>query len=298
MSNAPHINLSPEQMDFASGDAGALDFGLDLSPNESDSLENLTVLPGLRVRGVRSGSPADRAGLRSGDVLLSVDGVATNEVDALASIASASESEEFPVEARRGTTVFKTTMSRPGRRLVATPEALYRADPLRSRAGYRTELLATAGGAQQTVARVQTLFPASPLNAAGVQVGDVIVALDGEPVQSAQGLVNALSRRKLGESVNLTLIAKSEPEAGPRDLRLRLWKPERRLSAFSLWPLFTYESSLDPEQVEFQLVDLILFPLFSYERDEGEKTYRLLGLFKFGTGYGELLEESPTAAAP
>ena len=39
------------------------------------------------------------------------------------------------------------------------------------------------------------------------------------------------------------------------------------------------------------MLDLWLFSVFSYQQVEGEKEYSLLSLFRFATGYGELLEE-------
>lgn len=290
---APHINLSPETVNFADAATSRLDFGLQLSANESDSLDNLAVLPGLRVRSVRAGTTADLAGIRAGDVILAINEVETNVLDVFHALAQ-SDAELFRVRARRDTTVYETVMRQPRQREVVSPEALYRVEPLRSRAGYSTRLLNLDDGSQQSVARVEALFPESPLKALGIGAGDLIVSLNGESIQSAQDLVNKLHSRRLGEKVQLEFISASA--AGKiRAGQVRLWEPERRLSALSAWPLFSYRSSLAPEQVEFKLLDLILFPVFSYQRDEGEKSYRLLGLFRFGTGYGELVEDDLSA---
>jgi hypothetical protein len=51
-------------------------------------------------------------------------------------------------------------------------------------------------------------------------------------------------------------------------------------------------SSLSPEQTRLSICDLWLFSLFSYSHEEGEKEYSLLSLFRFATGYGELVEEA------
>lgn len=292
VSAPPHVNLSPEKMQFADSEqGGALDFGLDVTRNESDSLENLAVLPGLRVRSVRQGSAADLAGVQAGDVLLNLNGTETNQPDALAAIARSSDAEQFTLRARRGTTVYETTLPRPRQRAGSTPEALYRVDPVRSRAGYATELAHLSGGEPITVARIVELFPDSPLADADLKAGDLIIGIDGEQIQSAQDLVNELSARPMGERVNLTVIAQSQPKQQTRRVAVKLWAPERRLSSLGLWPLFHYESSLDPEQVEFSLLDFILFSLFDYERQQGETTYRLLGIIEFGTGYGQLVEQ-------
>lgn len=301
----PHINLSPETMSFADMAVSRRDFGLQLSTNESDSLDNLAVLPGLRVRAVRSGSTADLAGIRAGDVILVINEIETNALDVFHALAQ-SDAESFRVQARRDTTVYETVMMPPRQRQVVSPEALYRVDPLRSRAGYSTRLLTRDDGRQQTVARVEALFPESPLKKLGIVPGDLIVSLEGEPVQSAQDLVNKLHARPLGQKVAVEYVSQSDlqrPDLQQPDLqqqsrqaRVRLWEPRRRLSALSAWPLFSYRSSVAPEQVEVKVLDLILFPVFAYQRDAGEKSYRLLGLFRFGTGYGELVEEDWNAA--
>lgn len=286
----PHINLSPEDMQFAEPESGQLDFGMDVARNESDSLENLAVLPGLRVRSVRGASAAEAAGIRSGDVVLSINGIETNQPDALAAIARSSDAEDFVARVRRGTTVFEATLPRPRQRSTSAPEELYRVDPLLTRAGYVTELATLEDGRQRTVARIVDLHPESPLLEAGLEKGSLILAVDGKPITTAQALVNELHSRSTGEKLNLAVIAQSEP--GISDVPVRLWAPERRLSSLALWPLFAYQSSLAPERVEFSLFDLIIFPLFSYEREQGERTIRLLGLLRFGTGYGELVEEA------
>ena len=69
--------------------------------------------------------------------------------------------------------------------------------------------------------------------------------------------------------------------------------PGRRLARLSLGPLLQYESSLSPAQTRFSILDLWLFSVFSYQKQEGETQISLFSLFRVATGYGELLEESP-----
>ena len=72
----PSITLSPEVVSMSEGEAvgTGLNFGLTATVNESDSLSNITVLPGIRVRAVAANGAADTAGIRAGDVVLSIDG--------------------------------------------------------------------------------------------------------------------------------------------------------------------------------------------------------------------------------
>jgi DNA-binding MarR family transcriptional regulator len=81
-------------------------FGLDLAPAHIAvavrRAAGLPAEPGLLVRGVAPGSPAARAGLRTGDVLTAVDGQAVRAHDALEAIVAAARGP-FRVRVMRGT---------------------------------------------------------------------------------------------------------------------------------------------------------------------------------------------------
>ena len=55
-------------------------------------------------------------------------------------------------------------------------------------------------------AEVNTVEEGSPADEAGLEIGDVIVALDGEPMDDATALTTALAERQPGEEVVLTVI--------------------------------------------------------------------------------------------
>lgn len=65
--------------------------------------------------------------------------------------------------------------------------------------------LAERLGVQGGGAVVMEVARAGPAREAGVRAGDVVVALDGQPVQRADDVVEALSSREPGETVQLTL---------------------------------------------------------------------------------------------
>ena len=75
------------------------------------------------------------------------------------------------------------------------------------------------------------------------------------------------------------------------DKRLTLWNPGRRVSAVSLGPLLHYESSLTPDTNSLSILDLWLFSLYSYNRVDEERSHSVLGLIKFSSDVGELIEE-------
>ncbi len=292
----PSISLSSETVSLSGAQAigAGLNLGMETALNESDSLSNITVLPGVRVRSVTPNGAADLAGLRAADVILEIDGQEVNHPDAIAALAQQlGSASSFVLHVRRNTTVFETTLNA---RMIsderAVPVELYRADPIATRAGYTTEVFETPQGTRLSGARIVSFSPQSPLPSADLEIGDTIIALDGRAVQSAQGLITEINTQyQLGDTVRLSIARDNISALDTFDVELELWDPGRRISRIALGPLLQYESSLNPDQTRFSILDLWLFSLFSYQQVEGEKEYSLLSLFRFATGYGELLEE-------
>jgi membrane-associated protease RseP (regulator of RpoE activity) len=290
----PSITLSPEELELAtmaSDEDGGVDFGLLVTVNESDSLFNVEVLPGVRVREVSPGGPAAMAGVQAGDVILRVDGTEVNEPDTLAALARQSgEAGNFSFQIRRGTAVLEASVTARARSAASVPlRELYRSDPLASRGGYQTALLQLRDQGQITAARIVDLAADSPMHDAGVRVGDIILAADDIRVESAQGFVSSmLSDYQLGDTVALSVY---------RDDRIlqrevRLWDPGRRINRLSLRPLMFYESSLASQQTRLSLFDFWIFSVYSFTRSESEREHQLLGIFSVSSDYGELVEET------
>jgi serine protease Do len=293
----PSISLSPETISLSNGEpiGSGLNFGMNTGINESDSLSNITILPGIRVRNVTPNGAADLAGIRAGDVILTIDQREINHPDLLEALAQQSDAaQSFQFQVRRNTTVFQTQVN--ARAITdarSEPVELYRADPIASRAGYTTEIFDTAGAAPLSGARLVALFPDSPLLAADLQIGDTVLAVNGIPVRSAQALITRLhTQHELGETVSMTVVRDHIMTLQTLEKSVRLWHPGRRLSRLTLGPLLRYESSLSPQQSRLSILDLWLFSLFSYQHIEGEKQYSVLGLFRFASGYGELMEDT------
>ena len=288
----PALNLSPEDIqlsDTAGPSDARIDFGLELGLNESDSLSNIEILPGVRVRGVSSSGAADSAGIQLGDIILSINGTLTNHPDVVETLQTrALQNQDYLFNVRRNTVVFEATVIPQVIDSNPAPRELYRVDPIASRAAYSTEMISIAEQAPMAAARVVEIFEKSPLDDAAIAVGDVILAVNNVPLNSAQDLVSRLnSEFDLGSTVTLSVYNGRSID----EKRLTLWNPGRRVSAVSLGPLLRYQSSLTPDTNSLSVLDLWLFSLYSYNRVDEERSHSVLGLIKFSSDVGELIEE-------
>jgi predicted metalloprotease with PDZ domain len=279
----PSITMSAEDVILqktGSENSTQLNFGLDVGLNESDSLVNVEILPGVRVRDTTINGPAYLAGIQAGDVILSVNDMETDHPDALLALQSQIDDQtEFTFKVRRNTIVFE--QNSPAREL-------YRADPLATRAGYVTELVTIRGQTKVAAARVTEFFPDSPLPGAGINIGDLVLAVNGAIVKSAQGLITKLNRDyELGEQVQFSIFDGQEIRIAP----IKLWEPGSRISRVSLGPLLQYNSSLSSKSSRLSLLDFWLFAVYSYNRNEGERAHSLFGFLNFTSDYGELVED-------
>ena len=288
----PSITMSTEDVilqETRSGNSTQLNFGLDVGLNESDSLVNVEILPGVRVRNTTINGPAYLAGILAGDIILSVNDMNTDHPDALLAIQRQIDNRtEFTFKVRRNTTVFEATITGNVMEQNSPARELYRADPLATRAGYTTELVTIRGQADIAAARVTEIFPNSPLPSAGINTGDVVLAVNGAAVNSAQGLITKLNRDyEFGEQVQFSVFDGREIRVAP----VKLWDPGSRVSRISLGPLLQYHSSLSPQSNRLSLLDFWLFAVYSYSRIEGERAHSFFGVLNFTSDYGELVEE-------
>lgn len=288
----PALNLSAEDItltDSASTSDARIDFGLELGLNESDSLSNIEILPGVRVRGISANGPADSAGIQLGDIILSIDGTLTNHPDVVQAFEQQPATGESAIfNVRRNTLVFEATViPRPINNNPA-PRELYRVDPLSSRAAYSTEMVSISQRPAIAAARVVEIFERSSLHKAAIEEGNIILAVNNTPLNSAQDMVTRLnSDFELGETVTLTVYDGESVS----EKRIELWNPGRRVSEVSLGPLLRYQSSLAPDSQSLSILDLWLFSLYRYNRLDEERSHSLFGLINYSSDLGELVEE-------
>jgi putative serine protease PepD len=65
---------------------------------------------------------------------------------------------------------------------------------------------ADAGNATREGAEIARVLSGTPAAKAGLKEGDVVIAIDGEPVNSATSLVAYVREKAVGDQVNLTVI--------------------------------------------------------------------------------------------
>jgi len=288
----PTITLSDEQADLTvanASDDSRIDFGVTVGVNESDSLFNVQTLPGVVVRDLAEDGPAANAGIQPGDVILEINGVVSNQPDAIRALErQASVDGPFQFLVRRGTVVFEASVTPRQISSNAPPEELYRLDPVASRAGYRSRLVELDDEPGMVAAEVVRLLADSPLSEAGIVQGALVLALDADRLSSAQDLVTRLNRDyELGANVTLTVFDGNEV----RPVSVQLWDPGRRISRVGAGPLFQYRSSLNPNGRSLSILDFWLFSVYDYRRVDGESSHSILGLLNFTSDYGELVEE-------
>ncbi len=251
--------------------------GVEVSPNESDSLEDLEVRPGVRIRAIAPDSPAAEVGLRVGDVLLAFDGTPTDDPGRLVALLRAiPEARPATLRVERDTRVFEVEVKLRIRNPGATQHTLYFIDRKVTRAAFRD---GRGSGALPVIVR---LAPDSPLRKAGAEEGWVVRAFQGRDPGSARELVRRLQRElRPGEEGRLTV---EPPGTASKEIRFHAWSPGRELVAFSLWPLWTWTQR--PEEAREHLVigDLILFSLFRMDRLGEESSCSILSLLHWKTG--------------
>lgn len=152
----------------------AVFFAINLSPQQA--------LPPL-VGMVLPGEPADRAGVQSGDLILSVDGIPTRSFDEMKEVVEARATRRVPVEVQRGDerlTLFLTPTSEN----VEDPVEVMRKGRIGVTVGHMAAYVGvTSGGRAQ---------------AAGLQTFDRVVKVDGEPVRTRAEFEQVLARAPSG----------------------------------------------------------------------------------------------------
>ena len=173
---------------------------------------------GALVESVTAGSPAEKAGLKRGDLILSVDGTTVDERNQLAELVSAK---------RVGDTITLSVASRgqeKARDVRATLEkkqdkdgpflgVQYMPAPRRFEGGL-------PGPGMMAGAIVVDVAPDSPAARAGIQPRDVIAKVDGAAVADPQQVVDAVAKHKPGDTLVVSVVRR--PGASQTELTVTL----------------------------------------------------------------------------
>lgn len=269
----------PEALEWARPSTGGAFLGLKTQENDSGSLDELFFEPGVRVTRVVENSPAAEAGLQVGDIVLSIAGKGIDDPGALESLVDeAGGGASVALEVQRDDTVFDVPVTLRGEgQSAAQVEVLYRVDATRSRAGW-----VTGRGGAVLVSTAQD----APMARAGVEIGAVVTAVEGNEVHSARALIRELERYENGAEVSLTI----EDEAGAREVDVSLQDAPRKVTGFGFPILWSYHADADGEETSFVLIDLWFISLYRYTRYGAEREHRVLRWIRFSSGVGELAE--------
>lgn len=161
---------------------------------------------------VSEGGPAERAGLRAGDVVRAVDGRPVAYWEDVDRALEAAAGRPLTLTVERGGTRLTVPVTP---RRTTVPDPIFR--ELRS--------VWDLGAGPRSVPYVTSIGAGSPAEAAGLRVGDVIVAVAGERVYTADELVRAIRARprqtvalvveREGRPLTLQVTPEVLPETGP-----------------------------------------------------------------------------------
>ena len=178
--NAEEIPVNPPQFPVA--------LGISVTDSPGD---------GVLVQGVAWGSPARRAGIRPGDFVIAVaDKTIENPIDLREQLQGLPSGKSVDVQIwRRGELLTKSVDYDPRF-----------SDAVRGKA-WLGVMLQTSRGGDVLIADV---LPASPAESGGIRVGDTVLRLNAEHIDSADELVQLMRKVRAGEDVEVTVLRNGE----------------------------------------------------------------------------------------
>jgi regulator of sigma E protease len=140
---------------------------------------------------VTQGSPAAAAGLRTGDVVTAVDGRPVSYWEDLERAVAESDGRPLTLQVRRGDETQAATLT-PRRKSVTDPIFKEPRD------------VWDIGTGPQLIPQISSVAADSPAARAGIEAGDVVVAVAGQPVYTPEELVEAI-RSRPGQPFDVTV---------------------------------------------------------------------------------------------
>jgi S1-C subfamily serine protease len=176
--------------------------------------------PGVLVVGVQPGSPAAKAGLSRGDIILEAAGTAVNTPRDLRQVIDSRKSgDTISLKVRHGDAQKSMSLALGARSGAAwLGVQLYPGGPGRGERFGRIPPFPEG-------ALVENVVAGSPAEKAGVNQGDVILSVDGTRIDFENSLADLVSGRKVGDTVTLSLASPAQGQPGAaRDVKVTLEK--------------------------------------------------------------------------
>ena len=154
---------------------------------------------------VAADSPAERAGLKVGDTIVSINNSEIKEFDDIVQIVSVQRGNPLPITVRRDGQLVSLTV---------TPQPIEKTDPLGNKA-----MDPGIGIGNVMPGEVKSVAPGSPAAAAGLQAGDIIFEVNGKRLHTLADVSDAIVANPSG-SIALQ-VARMKDKAG-EELTLRV----------------------------------------------------------------------------
>jgi S1-C subfamily serine protease len=175
---------------------------------ENRGSQNSAAEQGILVVGVLSGSPAEQAGLRRGDILMEVNNQAVNNLpDLLQALSRVNDGDEVRLDIQRGDDPLALTVTADSSAQQVGPMhggmlgiVPYTGDMLRGQ-----DRLPEFNQAARSGARITNVVEDSPAEQAGLQVGDWIVAIDGSEITQPADVSSIVQQSQPGDTLTLTV---------------------------------------------------------------------------------------------
>lgn len=178
--------------------------------------------PGVLVVSVQSGSPAEKAGLVRGDIIMEINGAAVNsQRDIVQAIASHTKGDTISVNVRHGDEQKTLSVALDEKNGRAYMGALLFPEE-HGRLGMRGPENRTPPWADGG-ALVAQVASGGPADKAGIRRGDIILSVDGVQVDADHSLGALIQDKKIGDTVTISVKTRTEQADKPaRDLTVTL----------------------------------------------------------------------------
>jgi C-terminal processing protease CtpA/Prc len=191
---------------------GGYRLGVVLSEINPHLRDDLKVDAGVLVDEVLSDSPAEKAGLKDGDIIVRMDGKnVESERDIRETLNNLEDSKPITVDVVRNGKALQLTVTpeKQERTLLANFSRNYIGVDLQEMDSDLARYFQAQPDSGILIARVE---PDTPAQKAGLKSGDVITEINGQKVRTQKDLRKELDDVKEGESANLTILRQGKSQ--------------------------------------------------------------------------------------